>query len=77
MAPEATIDTIKAYILVKVETVGSVLSLSFSYASSGSTSGFYSNLQEAQNQQVIEKLSGKNYNIYCLDIPVDTIKKDF
>ena len=77
MLPEKTIDTIKAYILVKVETAGAVLSLSLSYASSAGTSGFYTSLEEAQFQQMIEKLAGKCYNIYCLDIPVDTIKKDY
>jgi hypothetical protein len=77
MLPEQNIDTLKAYVLVKVETAGAVLSLSMSYASSANTSGFHSTLAEAQNQQVIEKLSGKTYNIYCLDIPVSTIKKDY
>ena len=77
MKPEPELDTLKAYILVKIAKQGTMLSLSTAYNGSSISSGFFTSLEEAQNQQMLEKLAGNKYNIYCLDIPVDSIEKEF
>lgn len=77
MKPEPELDMLKAYILVKIAKQGTMLSLSTAYNGSGISSGFFTTLEEAQNQQMLEKLAGNKYNIYCLDIPVDSIEKEF
>ena len=77
MLPEPELETLKAYVLVKVVKQGTMLSLTTTYSGSGIASGFFTSLEEAQNQQMLEKLAGKMYNIYCLDIPINTIEKEF
>jgi hypothetical protein len=63
-------------VLVKTTVTGSLISMSFHYATSSHTCGFYRTLEEAQHQQLIERISGQHYEIYCLEVPVDKIKKD-
>lgn len=56
-----------AYILVRFERIGQSLHMYYHNMSLGPTNGFCLTLQEAQNEQLIQKLAGQEWEIYKLE----------
>lgn len=65
--PEESILLDYAYILVRFEKIGSSINMFYHNMSVGPTNGFCLTLEEAQKEQLIQKLAGHEWEIYKLE----------
>jgi len=74
MLPEEELDALQAYILVKFNEVGTSVHLDYHLSHTNNSFGFYLKKEDAQHTQMIQKLAGHDYIVYCLDVPLDKIR---
>lgn len=75
MLPEQNVEMLTVYVLARANL--GVKSIELCYdATSATTEHFYNafpSLEEAQQAQLIEKIKGNHYSIYCLVIPSESV----